>query len=216
MMIERQSRSLLREIALIITLSVVVALVYNHFSMKGIPLIRTDAEKVGIADSVLFRSSSVTDTVPLHDKPDSVLAKEIIVNAPLHQQALRARDSAIRKNPEVAKPVYRIISLSQLQRLMNEHRGILIDARNSDEYIRGHIRGARNIPALDTDRHIDELVMIPRDTLMIIYCNGPACDLGHVLADFLSVLEFTNLVIYENGWEGWTDAKMPVDTSNVN
>jgi rhodanese-related sulfurtransferase len=211
----KRTSSLIREIGLIILLSIVVALVYNYFSARGIPLIREEKEKIIIADSVLFRSSSQSDISSFADKPDSVLAKEIPVNAPLHQQALQMRDSAIRKNPEIEKPSYPMVDLSQLQRLIREHRGIIIDARNSDDYARGHISGARNIPALDTDRHIEELLAIPRDTLMIIYCNGPECELGHVLVDFLRVLEFTNLVIYEDGWEGWTNAQMPVDTSNV-
>jgi rhodanese-related sulfurtransferase len=213
---KRPSKSLIKEIGLIITLSVVVALVYNFFSTKGIPLIRMEKTTVTIADSVLFGTSTRSDTSRFENKPDSVLANEIPVNAPLHQQALRARDSVIKKNPEIAKPGYTIISLSQLQRLLRERHGILIDARNGDEYTRGHIEGARNIPALDTDRHIEELITIPRDTLMIIYCNGPECDLGHVLVDFLRVLEFTNLVIYEDGWDGWTKANLPVETSNTN
>lgn len=191
--------SLLREIWTILFLSVFLSLVYNTFSSKGIPLIRKEIQKVTVADSVLFT-------------PDIDTTQNVKVIAPLHERALHNPDSMAKLYPKVQEP-FRVISLQQLKKMLAEKRGVLLDARSTDEFRKGHIKGARNIPALEVEKYFDQLVTIPHDTIVIIYCNNPDCHMGQILADFLKVMEFQSLLLYDDGWDGWVEAKMPVDTS---
>ncbi len=200
-----KTTSILREIVMIILLSVFLALVYNAFSSRGIPLIRKEIQKIAASDSVLFSRSS---------RDDSTQGVKVI--APLHERALSNPDSMAKLYPTVQEQDFKIISLTQLKKLLGEKRGVMLDARSAEEYKQGHIMGASNIPALEVEKYFDKLVTIPRDTLVIIYCNNPECYLGQVLADFLKVMEFKHLLIYDDGWDGWTQAKMPIDTTSLN
>jgi rhodanese-related sulfurtransferase len=196
------SSSLFREIVKILLLSVCLALIYNGFSSRGIPLIRRETQKIAAVDSILFFSSIQDDSM-----------KDVKVIAPLHERALRNPDSMANLYPKIQATPFKIISLAQFKKLLNEKRGVLLDARGTEEFKIGHINGARNIPALNVEQYFEKLVTIPRDTLVIIYCNNPECHLGQMLADFLKVMEFKNLLLYDDGWDGWIEAKMPVDTS---
>ncbi|MBI5020686.1 MAG: rhodanese-like domain-containing protein [Ignavibacteriales bacterium] len=204
---------LVKEILVIVSVSILVSLLFNTFSGKGLPLIRKEIVKVQAADSVLFSPTTSKIDSALLIQPDSSITKNIKVIAPLHEQALRNPDSVISSSNKNSTTYYTTITLTQLQRLLNENRGFLIDARNADEYNQGHIAKAKNMPALDVDKHFAELVTIPRDTLMLLYCNNADCHLSHLLADFLRNLEFKKIYIYEDGWDGWIKAGMPVDSS---
>jgi len=203
MQLKQKSSSLFREIGTIILISVFLSLVYNAFSGRGISLIRKEIQKVAVTDSSLFLPHQ-----------DTVQGVKII--APLHERALQNPDSMAKLYPKIESEPFKVISLAQLKKLLDEKRGILLDARNSDEFLKGHIKGARNIPALEVEKYFDKLVTIPRDTIVIIYCNNPECHMGAILADFLKVMEFKSLLLYDGGWDGWMEAKMPVDTSIVN
>ncbi len=203
-----------REISQICLLSILVALIYNAFSPKGLPLIRVEPQKTAVSDSALFSSPS-SDTIG-HAKPvsDTTAWKDIKVIAPLHERALRNPDS-VKALVQAKKEelVYRIISLDQLTRLLDAGRGLLIDARSEEDYLKGHIKGARNVFGQEPEKHFEHFVQIPRDTLVIVYCNNPECHLGRVLAEFMAVMEFNNIVLYDDGWDGWEKAKMPVDST---
>ena len=210
--------SAIRQSGIIIALSLLLALVYNTFSPKGLPLIRTEPKKETVDDSVLFSQPARDSSQPGKGMPDSLRWKDIKVIAPLHEQALRHPDSvkaAVEKEREEKERIYKVITLDQLRRLLKSRRGVLFDARSEQDYLKGHIAGARNVPGEDPGKFFERFIPLPRDTLLIIYCNNPECHLGRSLAEFLSVMEFKNLVLYDEGWDGWEKAKMPVDTTAV-
>ena len=207
-----------REAVTIILLSVVLALVYNAFSSKPLPLIRVEPKKEPVSDSALF-SSPTKDTAPnVSSQSDTGKKNDIKVIAPLHERALHNPDSmeaVVKAQRKKEETVFKIITLNQLRRLLASGKGILMDARNEEDYVKGHIKGARSIPGLEPEKHFEELVHIPRDTLVIIYCNNAECHLGSSLAEFMSVMEFKNMVLYDDGWDGWVAAKMPIDSTVV-
>jgi rhodanese-related sulfurtransferase len=102
-----------------------------------------------------------------------------------------------------------------MKRLMAEKHPLIFDARDTAAYRKGHVKGARNIVGQEAGNHFSEMVTIPRDTLIIIYCNNPECHLGRMLAEFMGAVGFTNLLLYDDGWDGWEKAKMPVDSTTV-
>jgi rhodanese-related sulfurtransferase len=112
--------------------------------------------------------------------------------------------------------VVRTITLAQFKRLVDEGRGVLIDARAPEDFQKGFVRGARNVFGLEADQHFQELAPIPRDTLMVLYCNNPECHLGPMLAEFLKAIGFQRIVIYDDGWDGWVAAGLPVEPYTPN
>lgn len=208
-----KNTTLLNEIIAIIGISIFTSLLFNYYSGKRIPLIREPDVKLQASDSLLFPESSVVVDTTLLIQPDTSITNKIKIIAPLHEQALKNSDSSKVNSENRSSKTYTLISLDQLKRLIKEKRGMLIDARNGDDYIRGHIKDAHSIPALDVDKYFSKLVEIPKDTVMILYCNNAECHLSHLLADFLRNLEFNKIFIYENGWDGWISAGLPVDTT---
>ncbi len=65
-----------------------------------------------------------------------------------------------------------VISAAQLEQYLEEGRWIyLVDLRDWDSFMRGHIPGAVNIPDEELWNRVGEL---PRDRLIVLYCyRGP-------------------------------------------
>ena len=80
---------------------------------------------------------------------------------------------------------------------------MLIDARpTARKFNPGHIPGAINIPDNKFELMKDQL---PQDksTLLIYYCEGPACVLSHNSARKAEALGYTNVKVYTNGYPEW-------------
>jgi rhodanese-related sulfurtransferase len=190
---------MLREIPGILVLSIVLALGYNMFSPRALPILRRQAVKNATPDSALFSWNSGT--------VDSTAQNTPHVIAPLRQRALANPDSMAKLYPK-KDTGYGIVSLDQVKRLLKEKRGVFIDARELDEYDKGHLPGARNIPYLEYENHFSEIMQIPQDTLVVIYCTSNDCPLGRDLVDFMRAMEFKRVMLYDDGWEGWEKAGM--------
>ncbi len=192
------------EVARVVIMAGLLAGIYNVFSTKSIPLIRMAAHNVAVSDSELFARGPADS---------GRIQGGVRVIAPLHDRALARADSAAIDSAKVGQ-VYHIISLAQLNQLLTDGRILLIDARDSAAYRKGRIAGARNIFGLDADEHFAELAPMPRDTLVVIYCNNPECHLGRMLAEFMSAIGFKRLYLYDDGFDGWAKAKMAVDSAS--
>ena len=201
---------IVKQLVLIVCISIVTAFVYNAVSPKGISLIRTAPVKVSVPDSVLFAPIDTPRTAAPSDSLDR-LKDSVRTVMYEREHPGRVQHPTVKK---VDRSVYKIISLDQFQRLRKEHRGLVIDARNTDEFQKGHIEGARNIPYMEAEERFEEMIMIPRDTLIIIYCTNPECHLGRGLAEFMNVMEFNNLLLYDDGWDGWVKAGLSVVTTS--
>ncbi len=215
--------SLVLEVARLVLIAALLAFTYNSFSSKGLPLIPAEVRKEAVSDSALFDGTgnagggADTSHVSTPDAPRTVRPEDIKVISPLHDRAIRNPDSmkAVVEAEKKKPTVYRIISLAQFKRLRSQRRGILFDARTADDYGISRIPGAKNIPGQDAENHFADVAELPRDTLVLIYCNNPDCHLGRMLAEFLGALEFRNLLLYDDGWDGWLAAKEVVDTLRV-
>ena len=163
-MIKNKSNMLIKELATIILLSVFLAFTYNAFSSKGLPLLRKLPQTISVSDSALF-SSTISITENKNQSRDSL--------------------GSLSTSKTKSSEVYKVVTLDQMKRLISEQRGYLIDARDSASYYQGHIKGARNYPGNEPEKHFESLLEIPRDTLIIIYCNNPDCHLGHDLIEFM-------------------------------
>ncbi|MFQ5430533.1 MAG: rhodanese-like domain-containing protein [Phycisphaerae bacterium] len=79
-----------------------------------------------------------------------------------------------------------------------------IDAREARDYDEGHLRGAIHLPSSAIYKNIDNVfnLGVMADDRVIVYCGGGECEASHNVADELRrSFNFTNVLIYEKGWE---------------
>ena len=100
-----------------------------------------------------------------------------------------------------------ITSESLRKSLENKQNIIVIDARDTFRYNKGHIRNALSLPLKDFDIYIESFLLrmsqfpVKIETL-IVYCEDERCDYALKLAQKLS---FTNkeILILKGGWSEW-------------
>lgn len=89
----------------------------------------------------------------------------------------------------------------------------LIDARKEEFFERGHLAGAKK---LDRYRFAQDLpIVLPiclRADLVVVYCQGGACDDSHIAGKILSQagVSADAIVILEGGLERWLENKREV------
>src|SRR6266849_6142539 len=94
--------------------------------------------------------------------------------------------------------------------LQNGETGfIVLDARTIESYSKGHVPGAISFPY----RKIDSTTVnsLPRNKLIVTYCDGVYCNASTKAAARLSALGFSVKEML-TGMEGWKQEGYPVET----
>lgn len=84
----------------------------------------------------------------------------------------------------------------------------VLDVRPEEEFVQGHLPGARNIPYTDLDQRLSEL---PKDTEIVAYCRGPYCVFAVEAVAALRARGF-KAVRLEDGFPEWKAAGMAIET----
>jgi rhodanese-related sulfurtransferase/DNA-binding transcriptional ArsR family regulator len=84
----------------------------------------------------------------------------------------------------------------------------VLDVRPRDEFGRGHLPGARNVPLAELERRLAEL---PRDQEIVAYCRGPYCVLSFEAVALLRAKGY-RIRRLEDGYPEWKAAGLPVET----
>ena len=101
------------------------------------------------------------------------------------------------------------ISIDQAKRLFYSKNAIFIDARPYEFYKKLHIKGAINIP-LGEEEKIKKMD-IPKDKIIITYCDDEKCALSKELAMELYVLGYDNVYYIKDGLRVWISHNLPVE-----
>jgi rhodanese-related sulfurtransferase len=95
--------------------------------------------------------------------------------------------------------------------LKNGIRGIIVlDARTPDAYARGHVPGSINLPYRNIDSSTTS--SIPKDAVIVTYCDGVFCNASTKAAARLTSLGFRVKEMLD-GMEGWRKEGFPVEES---
>lgn len=95
------------------------------------------------------------------------------------------------------------ISFDEALALHRTNAALFLDARHPYDYRLGHIPGAINVPLKDFSLNHSPLSTMPRDTLLVTYCDGADCNSSIELATKLSQEGFTRVRMFFGGWNEW-------------
>ena len=97
------------------------------------------------------------------------------------------------------------VSTEQLRRILADGSATVLDARPRQEYVAGHIPGARNLDATagEAVAAAERLVSGDRSKALVVYCNGPFCQQSRRLSEQLVTAGFTNVRRYQLGIPIW-------------
>jgi rhodanese-related sulfurtransferase len=120
----------------------------------------------------------------------------------------RASEQSAPTGPAGAVPPA-MIELDEARSLFESGAGLFVDARHEYDYRAGHIEGAVNIPLKDFDAHRERLHSLPRNRVLITYCDGADCNSSIELAAKLHQAGFSGVRIFFGGWQEWSSANLP-------
>jgi len=87
---------------------------------------------------------------------------------------------------------------------------IMIDARKSSDYSKGHIEGAVSLPNTETDNASLAKVIPSKDTPVLFYCNGEKCGRSVVSAKAALGAGYKKIYWFRGGMEEWVAKALPV------
>jgi rhodanese-related sulfurtransferase len=104
-----------------------------------------------------------------------------------------------------------MVSREQARLYFDSGSAVFIDARHEFDYKLGHIKGSINLPlnAFDAKRTI--LDTIPKNRLIVAYCDGAECNSSIELSVKLARSGYTDVKIFFGGWREWTESNLPTE-----
>jgi rhodanese-related sulfurtransferase len=107
-----------------------------------------------------------------------------------------------------------LISVGQAYLLYQQGQVLFIDTRYPQEFARGHIRQAVNVPARwSMDQIMAFFASISADRSLLVYCSKD-CNSGQRLAGFLIQHGYSNVLVLADGYELWLAREYPVELTD--
>lgn len=201
-------------VVLVITIiSASLGFVYNILQPNPLPLIYKPKHVDLIDDSELFGNDSTKNLTP------QIIEKNNQVSLEITKDTTRKIEASISKNEipknelnekqeqitSINSKELKSINYQQIKKIVGNKDFVIIDARRKEDYEKAHIPGAINLFALaEPNEKIEIIMTLPVGKKYVVYCDGGNCDLSHQLAnELLTSFGFTNVYIYEGGWEEW-------------
>lgn len=127
------------------------------------------------------------------------------VEAVSEESAPAAEESEGPKAPE--------ISVEEARRAFEAKSALFLDARSPEDYAKGHLPGSLN---LFNEKFEDEYPLledqIKAAARVITYCDGIECGRAPEIAGRLLELVDAPVVVFKEGYPGWTKAGLPTKT----
>lgn len=120
--------------------------------------------------------------------------------------------SALSKDMPLIPVSFEIQTVSEAKEIYDAGKTLFVDARDSEVYKEGHVKGAVSLP-VDYFHSTGQsfLEKYPPATAMIVYCSGRECDDSHTLSGYLKDLGYANVRIMIDGYPGWEKGGYPVE-----
>ncbi|MFB9244930.1 rhodanese-like domain-containing protein [Massilia antarctica] len=97
-------------------------------------------------------------------------------------------------------------STLQVTQLMNRGKTVLVDVRDAEEFAKGHLRDAKNIPLADLSSRIAELDKAKNKTIVVMCQTGARADKA---TKILEAAGFADVFSLDGGLTAWQAAGLP-------
>jgi glyoxylase-like metal-dependent hydrolase (beta-lactamase superfamily II)/rhodanese-related sulfurtransferase len=101
------------------------------------------------------------------------------------------------------------VTTAEAPNWLETSQATVVDVREPDEYVRGHLPHALSIPQADLALRLDEL---PRESNLLVVCEGGIRSAR--AARFLKQVGFPHVTNLAGGTSGWREAGLPIDRSS--
>jgi len=109
-------------------------------------------------------------------------------------------------------PGVRLITLQEAEDLWAAAETVFFDARGTGPYGEGHVPRARNLPEAESRQKFPaDVLELPRERVIVVYCEGGDCQSSLLLAKRLHDEGFQDIRVMTGGWEEWKRAGLPED-----
>lgn len=123
----------------------------------------------------------------------------------------------------VAAPPFKIapaatVGLEEFHSAVDNKSALILDARPSVFFERGHVPGAFNLARDNFAQDYRRLAGVLRsahDKPIIAYCSGGDCHDSRLVANALLSLGFSNVSVFTGGWDAWSAAGLPASTERT-
>ena len=95
----------------------------------------------------------------------------------------------------------------QVTQLLNRGKGTIVDVRTAEEFAKGHLRDAKNIPLADLSSRIGELEKSKSRSVVVVCQTGARADKA---ARQLAAAGFADVVSLDGGVAAWQAAGLPI------
>ena len=98
-----------------------------------------------------------------------------------------------------------LIEVPEMREIVDSGSHLVLDARSMVEYDQGHIPGAMPLPLSGFETAFPGIApLISSSDPLVVYCSGPRCDDALLLAQRLRDAGFSDVSLFIDGWQGWT------------
>lgn len=118
--------------------------------------------------------------------------------------------SAAGSAPAMADSVKVVTAEQVIEMLLGPKPVLLVDVKLAEEFERGHIEGAINIPDTQLIREDLEVRAESPDSLIIFYGNGSGCTRSANASRKAVEWGYTNVHWFRGGWKEWMEKRLPV------
>ena len=193
----------IRDAGLIVACAIGLAITFNAMNPTSIPWIKKDYERITLDSSEItkFIAPPAPTALPATQQPTQQQQSTSSTAAP--SQPAKEQSTFV-----PAPGVVREITHAQFKAFLASGPYYLIDARGAEKYTEGHIANAVNFYGGEAESRIpDMLQSVPKDRVILIYCDGGECELSHHVADVLTRFAYGPIFIYTGGWAEWITKK---------
>jgi len=107
-------------------------------------------------------------------------------------------------------PGVRMITLPEAEDLWRTGEAVFLDARTAAHYRLGRVPRALSAPAGEAEASPPSFLgRLPLEGTLVVYCEGGDCTSSLALAKLLHEKGFTDIRVFDGGWEEWERAGLP-------
>lgn len=117
--------------------------------------------------------------------------------------------------PKISDQSIRPVSAAEVMtKTADKPKGILVmDTRPEDVFAAGHLPGARNFRLRDVSGERRDPRLEGYKTILV-YAENPGSASARAMTKRLLSLDYSDVRLMEEGYEGWTARGLPVESSN--